>query len=35
MGREPQRFIQPGEELVTYIEGLGEMRHRFHFAPGS
>ncbi|MDT3445806.1 MULTISPECIES: fumarylacetoacetate hydrolase family protein [unclassified Pseudofrankia] len=29
MGRTPTRFIQAGEELVTFIEGLGEMRHRF------
>lgn len=29
MGREPQRWLQPGEELVTWIEGIGELRQRF------
>lgn len=29
MGRDPQRWIQPGEVLTSYIEGIGEMRHRF------
>jgi len=29
MGRQPQRFLKAGEELVTTIEGLGQMRHRF------
>jgi 2-keto-4-pentenoate hydratase/2-oxohepta-3-ene-1,7-dioic acid hydratase in catechol pathway len=28
-GRTPKRFIAPGEELVTFAEGIGEMRHRF------
>jgi 2-keto-4-pentenoate hydratase/2-oxohepta-3-ene-1,7-dioic acid hydratase in catechol pathway len=28
MGRQPARFLQPGEELTTWIEGIGEMRHR-------
>lgn len=27
-GRSPQRFLQPGDELVTFVEGIGEMRHR-------
>lgn len=27
MGRTPQRFLKPGQELVTYIEGIGTMRH--------
>jgi 2-keto-4-pentenoate hydratase/2-oxohepta-3-ene-1,7-dioic acid hydratase in catechol pathway len=27
--RDPQRFIQPGEELVTYAHGIGEMLNRF------
>jgi 2,4-diketo-3-deoxy-L-fuconate hydrolase len=30
--RKPPRFLQPGEELVTRIEGLGEMRHTFRRA---
>jgi 2-keto-4-pentenoate hydratase/2-oxohepta-3-ene-1,7-dioic acid hydratase in catechol pathway len=29
MGRDPQRWLAPGDELVSYIEGIGEMRHRF------
>ncbi len=32
-GRDPQRFIAPGDELVTHIEGIGEMRHRFVAGP--
>ncbi|GAA2436915.1 fumarylacetoacetate hydrolase family protein [Mycolicibacterium llatzerense] len=24
----PQRYLQPGEELITVIEGIGTMRHR-------
>jgi 2,4-diketo-3-deoxy-L-fuconate hydrolase len=27
--RTPQRFLRPGEELVSRIEGLGEMRQTF------
>ncbi|MEV0184214.1 fumarylacetoacetate hydrolase family protein [Streptomyces sp. NPDC050625] len=26
-GRDPQRFMAPGDELVTWVEGIGEMRH--------
>jgi 2,4-didehydro-3-deoxy-L-rhamnonate hydrolase len=33
VARKPQRWLQPGEELVTEIEGLGTMRHRFVAAP--
>jgi len=29
MGRDPQRWLAPGDELVSYIEGIGELRHRF------
>ena len=29
VGRSPQRFLQPGEELVSWIEGLGDMRQSF------
>jgi 2,4-didehydro-3-deoxy-L-rhamnonate hydrolase len=29
MGRTPQRWLQPGEVLTSYIEGIGEMRHTF------
>jgi 2-keto-4-pentenoate hydratase/2-oxohepta-3-ene-1,7-dioic acid hydratase in catechol pathway len=27
-GRNPMRFLRPGEEVVTRIEGLGELRQR-------
>lgn len=33
MGRSPQRFLQPGEELVSSITGIGELRQRFVAAP--
>lgn len=26
--RDPKRFLAPGQELVTFVEGVGEMRHR-------
>ena len=29
MGRSPQRWLTPGDELVSFIEGIGELRHRF------
>jgi 2-keto-4-pentenoate hydratase/2-oxohepta-3-ene-1,7-dioic acid hydratase in catechol pathway len=25
--RRPRRFLRPGDELVTWVEGTGEMRH--------
>ncbi|MGH3517687.1 MAG: fumarylacetoacetate hydrolase family protein [Haloechinothrix sp.] len=28
LGRTPQRYLQPGDELVSYINGIGQMRHR-------
>ena len=27
--RNPPRFLQPGDELVTHLEGIGAMRHTF------
>lgn len=27
-GRSPKRFLVPGEEVVTWIEGIGELRQR-------
>ncbi|MFE6823377.1 fumarylacetoacetate hydrolase family protein [Streptomyces sp. NPDC057690] len=30
--RVPQRFLTPGDELVSRIGGVGEMRHRFRRA---
>ena len=35
LGRDPQRWLAPGDELVSYVEGIGELRHRFVAAPGS
>ena len=29
MGREPQRWLAPGDELVSYVDGIGELRQRF------
>ncbi|GAA2851196.1 fumarylacetoacetate hydrolase family protein [Pseudonocardia halophobica] len=29
VGMSPPRFLQAGEELVTWATGIGEMRHRF------
>jgi 2-keto-4-pentenoate hydratase/2-oxohepta-3-ene-1,7-dioic acid hydratase in catechol pathway len=29
MGRSPQRWLRPGDELVSYIEGIGELRQHF------
>jgi 2-keto-4-pentenoate hydratase/2-oxohepta-3-ene-1,7-dioic acid hydratase in catechol pathway len=31
--REPQLFLQPGDELVSFVSGIGEMRHTFVAAP--
>jgi 2-keto-4-pentenoate hydratase/2-oxohepta-3-ene-1,7-dioic acid hydratase in catechol pathway len=28
VGRVPQRFLAPDDELVTYVTGVGEMRHK-------
>jgi 2,4-didehydro-3-deoxy-L-rhamnonate hydrolase len=33
--RMPPRFLQPGEELVSRIEGIGDMRHTFRWAAGA
>ena len=29
MGRDPQRWLAPGDVLTSFIEGIGEMRHTF------
>ena len=29
VGRDPQRFLRPGEELVSHVEGIGELRQQF------
>jgi 2,4-didehydro-3-deoxy-L-rhamnonate hydrolase len=31
--REPRRYLQPGEEIVSTIEGIGTMRNRCVAAP--
>ena len=28
IGRSPQRWLSPGDDLVSHVEGIGEMRHR-------
>jgi 2-keto-4-pentenoate hydratase/2-oxohepta-3-ene-1,7-dioic acid hydratase in catechol pathway len=28
MGRDPQRWLKPGEEIVIQIEGIGELRNQ-------
>ena len=28
-GRTPQRFLRPGDQLVSYVEGIGTMHHQF------
>lgn len=33
VGRTPQRFLQPGEVLTTWAEGIGELRQ--HFTKGT
>lgn len=29
MGRNPQRWLAPGDELVSFVTGIGELRQRF------
>ncbi|MDQ0775803.1 2-keto-4-pentenoate hydratase/2-oxohepta-3-ene-1,7-dioic acid hydratase in catechol pathway [Streptomyces aurantiacus] len=31
-GRTPQRYLRPGDELLSWVEGIGELRQRF--VPG-
>lgn len=33
LGRTPPRWLMPGEELVSTIEGIGELRNRFVAGP--
>lgn len=33
MGRKPPRWLAPGDELVSYVAGIGELRQRFVAAP--
>ncbi|MGX7728317.1 fumarylacetoacetate hydrolase family protein [Rhodococcus sp. 2H158] len=34
-GRTPKRFLQPGETLDSWIEGIGELHQRFVAAPAA
>jgi 2-keto-4-pentenoate hydratase/2-oxohepta-3-ene-1,7-dioic acid hydratase in catechol pathway len=34
-GRDPQRWLAPGDELTSYIDGIGQLRQRFVAAPDS
>jgi 2-keto-4-pentenoate hydratase/2-oxohepta-3-ene-1,7-dioic acid hydratase in catechol pathway len=29
LGRTPQVWLAPGDELVSYVDGIGELRQRF------
>jgi 2-keto-4-pentenoate hydratase/2-oxohepta-3-ene-1,7-dioic acid hydratase in catechol pathway len=29
LGRDPQRWLAAGDELVSYVEGIGDLRQRF------
>jgi 2,4-diketo-3-deoxy-L-fuconate hydrolase len=29
LGRTPPRYLAPGEELISYVTGIGELRQRF------
>jgi len=33
LGRDPQRWLTAGDELVSSAEGIGELRHRFVSGP--
>ncbi|HWD05907.1 MAG TPA: fumarylacetoacetate hydrolase family protein [Amycolatopsis sp.] len=35
LGRTPQRWLAPGDELVSYVTGIGELRQRFVAASTS
>lgn len=35
LGRTPQRFLADGDELVSYVGGIGEMRHRLVAPAGA
>ena len=34
-GRSPQRYLAPGDELVSYAQGIGELRQRFVASPAT
>jgi len=29
LGRKPPRYLAPGDELVSYVRGIGELRQQF------
>lgn len=29
LGRTPQRYLAPGDELISYVRGIGELRQQF------
>jgi len=33
LGRDPQRWLTAGDELVSSAEGIGVLRHRFVSGP--
>jgi 2,4-diketo-3-deoxy-L-fuconate hydrolase len=35
LGREPQRFLSVGDELTSYIDGIGELRQTFAAADAA
>jgi 2-keto-4-pentenoate hydratase/2-oxohepta-3-ene-1,7-dioic acid hydratase in catechol pathway len=35
VGRDPQRFLRPGEELDSWIDGIGTLHQRFVADPGA
>jgi 2-keto-4-pentenoate hydratase/2-oxohepta-3-ene-1,7-dioic acid hydratase in catechol pathway len=35
LGREPQRYLEPGQRLDSWIEGIGEMHQSFVAADGA
>ena len=35
VGREPQRFLQAGEKLDSWIDGIGQLHQRFVANPDS
>jgi 2-keto-4-pentenoate hydratase/2-oxohepta-3-ene-1,7-dioic acid hydratase in catechol pathway len=33
LGRSPQVWLAPGDELVSYVTGIGELRQHFIAGP--
>ncbi|WP_029117909.1 fumarylacetoacetate hydrolase family protein [Mycobacterium sp. URHB0044] len=33
VARDPRRFISPGQELITWVEGIGQIRNTFVAGP--